>query len=62
MARYKNNSNSLKSLFLAELQEETQELLKHISPLNWTHINFLGEYAFDIKNTPKPNELRMLNI
>lgn len=37
-----------------------EELLKHISPLNWAHINFLGEYSFDAKNIPKNNQLRDL--
>nr|WP_029905107.1 Tn3 family transposase [Prevotella sp. 10(H)] len=37
-----------------------EELLKHISPLNWAHINFLGEYSFDTKNIPKNNQLREL--
>lgn len=35
-------------------QENLNErLLKHISSLNWAHINFLGEYSFDLKNMPK---------
>jgi hypothetical protein len=38
-----------------------EKLLKHISPLGWKHINFLGEYTFDIKNVPKSNKLRPLN-
>lgn len=38
-----------------------EKLLKHISPLGWEHINFLGEYTFDIKNVPKSNQLRPLN-
>ena len=24
-----------------------EELLHHVSPLGWEHINFLGEYKFD---------------
>ena len=28
-----------------------EELIKHISPLGWEHINFLGEYKFDIKQS-----------
>lgn len=39
-----------------------ENLLKHISPLRWQHINFLGEYSFDnVKNMPKSNEMRELN-
>ncbi|WP_373894770.1 Tn3 family transposase [Virgibacillus sp. CBA3643] len=38
------------------------ELLFHISPLNWEHINFLGEYHFELKDMPSENDLRPLNI
>ena len=31
-----------------------EELLHHISPLGWEHINFLGEYTFNCKSTKKP--------
>ena len=42
--------------------EFDESLLKHISPLRWQHINFLGEYSFDgVKNMPKSNEMRELN-
>jgi TnpA family transposase len=39
-----------------------ENLIKHISPLGWAHINFLGEYTFNQKNTSKTNEYRPLNI
>lgn len=39
-----------------------EELLPHISPLGWEHINFLGEYTFDLTKVPNPNELRPLKI
>jgi len=35
-----------------------EELLPHIPPLGWEHMNFLGEYSFDLKKVPKSNELR----
>lgn len=39
-----------------------EELLNHISPLGWEHINFLGEYTFN-KNPPATeNVLRPLRI
>jgi len=38
------------------------DLLKHIAPLGWEHINFLGEYTFDVRNVPESDELRPLNI
>jgi TnpA family transposase len=38
------------------------DLLKHIAPLGWEHINFLGEYTFDVRNAPEYDELRPLNI
>ncbi|PFW76283.1 DDE transposase [Bacillus sp. AFS075960] len=37
-----------------------EELLKHISPLGWEHINFLGEYRFDTKDTTTLEALRPL--
>lgn len=37
-------------------------VLKHIAPLGWEHINFLGEYIFDINNLPETDSLRPLNI
>ena len=35
---------------LKEKGDFQEDLLKHISPLGWEHINFLGEYTFDMKN------------
>jgi len=29
--------------------ERVKELLPHVSPLAWEHINFLGEYTFDLR-------------
>ncbi|GMX61272.1 hypothetical protein Elgi_75030 [Paenibacillus elgii] len=37
-----------------------EEFLKHISPLGWEHINFLGEYKFDIKQIAAMKGLRPL--
>ncbi|AZJ23803.1 hypothetical protein CT694_29865 (plasmid) [Bacillus wiedmannii bv. thuringiensis] len=37
-----------------------EELLKHISPLGWAHINFLGEYRFNMKDTTTLESLRPL--
>lgn len=37
-----------------------EELLKHISPLRWEHINFSGEYRFDTKDTTTLEALRPL--
>ena len=37
-----------------------EELLKHISPLGWEHINFLGEYKFDLKHIAALKGLRSL--
>lgn len=38
------------------------DLIKHIAPLGWEHINFLGEYTFDTRNIPEIDELRPLNV
>ena len=53
------------------LEEATQELKKrgefreglmhHVSPLGWEHINFLGEYNFDIAHALSLRNLRPLN-
>jgi len=48
--------------YLKSRNELDKRLLKHISPLGWAHINFLGEYSFNLKNIPKNDELRPLNI
>ena len=48
--------------YLKSKNELDESLIKHISPLNWAHINFLGEYHFDLKNIPKNNLIRPLNI
>lgn len=37
-----------------------EELMQHISPLGWEHINFLGEYSFDINRTTRLGALRPL--
>lgn len=37
-----------------------EDMLKHISPLGWEHINFLGEYKFDLKQIISQNGLRPL--
>ena len=39
-----------------------EDLLKHIAPLGWEHVNLLGEYTFDLRNTQGSDELRPLNI
>ncbi|MCG9968763.1 transposase [Pelotomaculum terephthalicicum JT] len=40
--------------------ERVKELLPHVSPLAWEHINFLGEYTFDLRNTTTLDSLRPL--
>jgi TnpA family transposase len=37
-----------------------ENLLNHISPLGWEHINFLGEYRFDTKRLSSIDSLRPL--
>lgn len=37
-----------------------EDLLKHISPLGWEHINFLGEYNFDARKLTSLHSLRPL--
>ncbi len=38
------------------------DLLEHIAPHGWEHINFLGDYNFNVKNTTDIDNLRPLNI
>jgi TnpA family transposase len=47
---------------LKSKEQLNEELLKHISPLSWGHINFYGEYNFNLKNTTTIENLRPLNI
>ena len=39
-----------------------EDLLKNIAPLGWKHVNFLGEYTFDVRNVPELDDLRPLNL
>ena len=39
-----------------------EDLLPHISPLGWEHINFLSEFNFDSQITVSLDSLRPLNI
>ena len=44
---------------LRDKEELNEELLLHISPLGWEHINFFGEYKFS--RSQLPGSLRPLN-
>ena len=44
---------------LRDKKELNEELLAHISPLGWEHINFFGEYKFS--RSQLPGSLRPLN-
>lgn len=46
---------------LKEKKNLREDLLKHISPLEWEPINFLGEYTFDMAKIRSLNSLRPLN-
>lgn len=48
--KYLNTQNSI-----------DENLLKHITPLRWEHINFLGEYRFNTKLDMEDGSLRPLN-
>lgn len=47
---------------LKEMTRVNEDLLKHISPLAWEHINLLGEYHFNSRNIPDSTNLRPLNL
>ena len=38
-----------------------ENLLKHVSPLGWEHINLLGEYRFESTRSNSLDKLRPLN-
>lgn len=46
--------------YLVKIDPEVTKYMKHVSPINWEHITFLGEYKFDLLSIPK--HLRELNI
>lgn len=46
---------------MSEKGKLQDQMIKHISPLGWEHINFLGEYNFDIKRVTGLNSLRPLD-
>jgi len=49
------NATLLSNLLLAKQKQgdtEQVELLKHVSPIAWQHINFYGRYTFTILPTP----------
>ncbi len=48
--------------YLKQTEEVDETLLKHISPLAWEHINFLGEYMFDMEYIARLDFLRALNV
>lgn len=37
-----------------------EELLQHVSPLGWEHINLTGDFHWNVKQTPPNGELRPL--
>jgi len=39
-----------------------ESLLEHIAPLGWEHINFLGEYKFELRDVHETDDLRPLNL
>ncbi len=45
---------------LKKKEQFDEELLKHISPLGWEHINFLGEYRFSKREIAPLDSLRPL--
>lgn len=45
---------------LVKTDPKVTQYMKHVSPINWEHISFLGEYTFDLTSSSK--ELRELNI
>jgi TnpA family transposase len=48
--------------FLEKTGELKRDLLPYVSPLAWEHINFLGEYTFDLNYISTLDSLRSLQI
>ena len=46
--------------YLKNNNQFKEDLMKHISPLGWEHINFLGEYKFETRQIGDVKELRPL--
>jgi len=42
--------------------ETDKNLLKHVFPINWEHINFLGKYFFETNIVLEEDNLRKLKI
>ncbi len=51
---------SLSSYWGDGTTSSSEELLSHISPLGWEHVNFLGEYAFKPEISISIHSLRPL--
>lgn len=47
--------------YLTTKDNINEDLLKHVTPLRWEHINFLGEYRFNTKSDMDNDSLRPLN-
>jgi hypothetical protein len=47
--------------YLKDKNALNEDMLNYISPLGWEHINFLGEYNFNLKNVTTIGNLRPLN-
>jgi TnpA family transposase len=43
-------------------EQFNEGLMKHISPLGWEHINFLGEYNFELNQIEDVGKLRSLRL
>lgn len=48
--------------YIKNNKQFNEELMKHISPLGWEHINFLGEYKFELNQIRDVRELRQLRL
>ena len=45
---------------LRRYEEVPEELLRHISPLGWEHVNLTGDYLWDTDSVPEPGGYRDL--
>jgi len=54
-----NTINVWNTIYLGKVVEHLKytgkfndDLISHISPLSWEHVNFYGQYQFNLKNVP----------
>ncbi|MDR3587338.1 MAG: hypothetical protein P4L59_18785 [Desulfosporosinus sp.] len=45
-----------------EIIKALGEVVEEAKDATWMHVNFLGEYTFDVRNVPELDDLRPLDL